>query len=153
MNRFSSSAALLLVLGLSATAWGWPPGYTGDRSTTILPAHMTTTAFKMSARGGAVARNYHEIQLRHGHEKAEAFAQLHPFVQNTYGTKVPIIGISQGPGGAGSASGGAMSDAKLSAALEGKGPMPADAQAVLEAARKQQQIARLRAELAALEKK
>jgi hypothetical protein len=152
MNRFVPTTAALLVLGLGSSAFGWPPGYKGDRSTAILPAHQTTMAYKMASRGGAVARTYHELQLRGRAQEAAAFAELHPFVQNTYGTKVPVIGISQGPGGAGSASGGVESNAALSAALQGKGPMPADLQAVTAAAKKAQQIAALEAQLAELKK-
>lgn len=153
MNRTLGFLTAILVLGSAPAAFGWPPGYNGPRSTAILPAHMTTRSFEMRARGGAVARNYHEVQLRGGQQAAEAFASLHPFVQNTYGTKVPVIGVSQGPGGAGTAAGGVVSDEKLSAALQGKGPLPSGAQAVVDVATKQQQIARLKAELAELEKK
>ena len=108
------------------------------QGTGIYPAHEVRRdgSFTMEVQTGGSGQRYRKFRqlAEHVGEEAayEIFAGLHPFVQNTYGEKVPVIGISANTmtGASGSASGGVDADVALSHFLNGTGPMPAAMRAI-----------------------
>jgi hypothetical protein len=145
---------LSLVLTTASTAYGWPPGYNGPRDTTIYSANSVyrdgTPRMEHRLQGQAL-RKFQELEQRVGTDQARAtFEGLHPFVQNTYGDKVPIIGVSQSPHGGATVAGGVVSDEHLSAAIKVGGPLAPGMNQMLDQNRKQVRIQQLERELAAL---